>query len=209
MKRTIEIEDTLQERVDSAIEDVKQELLNYLEKNPDTDELPCLNNDLDYSGAIHEIVDGSVPIYTKEIEDTWYMHASELKGAYEDAGVGDNPREHDGMSAIYFYIQQEVNEWYRCNAQDIFDEWKEPRDEAMKRGEQAGEEDAERHNADPENYEPGNSSPYGVDSQAALYALWLEAYTEAFEAGLEGGPAQLPESICDDGSIAVQGKDNE
>lgn len=155
MKRTIEIEDTLQERVDSAIEDVKQELLNYLEKNPDTDELPCLNNDLDYSGAIHEIVDGSVPIYTKEIEDTWYMHASELEGAYEDAGVGDNPRENNGMAAIYFYIQQEVNEWYHRNAQEIFDEWKEKRD-------------AEN-----------------------------------------GEDEQLPESICDDGSIAVQGKDKE
>ena len=74
MKRTIEINDTLDERVESAIDDVKQELLNYLEANPDTDELPCLNNDLDYSGAIHEIIDGSVPIYTHELEDNYYLH---------------------------------------------------------------------------------------------------------------------------------------
>lgn len=124
MKRTIEIEDSLQDRVDSAIEDVKQELLSYLSDNK-PDSLPCLNNDLDYSGAIHEIVDGSVPIYTKEIEDTWYLYASELEEAYENAGVGDNPRENNGMAAIYFYIQEKVGEWYSDNAQDIFDEWQE------------------------------------------------------------------------------------
>jgi hypothetical protein len=33
MKRQVEIDDTLQDRVDSAIEDVKTELLEYLEQN--------------------------------------------------------------------------------------------------------------------------------------------------------------------------------
>ena len=123
--RTVEIEDSLQERVDSAIEDVKNELLGYLESNPDTDKTPCINNDLDYSGAIHEIVDGSVPIYTKEIEDTWYLYSSELEEAYENAGCGDNPRENNGMAAIYFYIMDKVQEWYNDNADDVFNEWKE------------------------------------------------------------------------------------
>lgn len=124
MKRQIEIDDTLQDRVNSAIDDVKQELLNFLEANPDTDDVPDLGNDLDYSGAIHEIVDGSVPIYTKEIKDTWYLYASELEEAYENAGCGDNPRENNGMAAIYFYIQEKVGEWYHNNAEDIFEEWK-------------------------------------------------------------------------------------
>lgn len=122
MKRNIEIEDTLQDRTECAIDEVKQELLNYLDENK-PDSLPCLSNDLDYSGTIHEIVDGSVPIYTKEIEDTWYLHASELESAYEDAGVGDNPRENNGMAAIYFYISQAVHNWYHDNAQEIFEEW--------------------------------------------------------------------------------------
>jgi hypothetical protein len=126
-KRTVEIEDSLQERVDSATDDVKAELLSYLEQNPDTDETPDIS-DLDYSGAIHEIVDSSVPIHTKEIEDTWYLHASELEEAYENAGVGDNPRENNGMAAIYYYIHEKVNEWYSGNADDVFEEWKEKRD---------------------------------------------------------------------------------
>lgn len=124
MKRNIEIDDTLKERVDSAIDDVKQELLNHLKENPDTDECPDIGNDLDYSGAIHEIVDGSVPIYTSEIEATWFLYGSELESAYEDAGCGDNPRENNGTAAIYYYIDQKVREWYDREAEGVFDEWK-------------------------------------------------------------------------------------
>lgn len=133
MKRQVEIEDSLKARCDSAIEDVKQALLDYLKENPDTDSLPCLNNDLDYSGTIHEIVDGSVPIYTKEIEDTWYLYASELEEAYENAGVGDNPRENNGMAAIYYYIHDAVNTWYSDNAEEVFTEWREAQDKVAKK----------------------------------------------------------------------------
>lgn len=122
MKKTIEINDTLQDRVDSAIDSVREELENYLKENK-PDECPDLNDDLDYSGTIHEIVDGSVPIYTAEIKDTWYLHENELISAYEDAGVGQNPHENNGMSAIYFYIYQEVNNWYNKNAEEIFNKW--------------------------------------------------------------------------------------
>ena len=125
MKRTVEIEDTLQENVDGAIEETKNLLLEYLGENPDTDETPCLHNDLDYDGRFHEIVDSSVPIYTSEIEDTWYLHANKLEEAYENGGFGENPRDNNGMVAIYCYIEQTVAEWYHNNAEDIFDEWKE------------------------------------------------------------------------------------
>lgn len=46
-KRTVEIDDTLQECVDSAIEEVKNELISYLEQNPDTDELPDMGKALE------------------------------------------------------------------------------------------------------------------------------------------------------------------
>ena len=125
MKRSIEVEDTLEERVESAIEDVKTLLEEWLKENPDADEPPCLHNDLDYSGSVHEIIDGSVPIYTYEIETAWFLYSNELEQAYEDAGVGDNPRENDGMAAIYFYIEQRVCQWYesiRDEIQDKLDE---------------------------------------------------------------------------------------
>lgn len=129
MKRTIEINDTLEERVESAIDSVKQELLDFLEANPDQDELPCLNNDLDYSGAIHEIIDESVPIYTGELEDNWYLHSSELEQALDNAGLysaedlGRLDNTQRMMSAFYCYISDNVNSWYYNEAPEVFETW--------------------------------------------------------------------------------------
>ena len=123
MKRTIEVEDVLQERVDCAIEEVEEALMEYLKENPDTDELPCISNDLDYDGRIHEIIDGCVPIYYHEIDTAWYLYGSDLEEAYENAGVGENPRENGGMAAIYFYIYDQVHGWYEENAEGIFEDW--------------------------------------------------------------------------------------
>lgn len=134
MKRQIEIDDTLDDCVSEAIDEVKNELLSYLEQNPDTDSLPCLNNDLDYSGAIHEIIDGSVPIYTKEINDIFYLRGSEVEDAFDNAGIGEKRDGQDGFpcgwkaAAIYCYIQEKVAEWYNDNAEEIFNEWKEKKD---------------------------------------------------------------------------------
>ncbi len=127
MKRTIEIEDTLQDCVDSAIEETKTLLTDYLADNPDTDSLPCLNNDLDYSGSFHEIIDGSVPVYTSEINDIFYLHGDEVERAFDNAGIGE--KNDSGWpcgwkaAAIYCYIEQEVAEWYHDNAEEIFEEW--------------------------------------------------------------------------------------
>jgi len=126
MKRTVEINDTLQERIDSAIDDVREELLKFLRENPEMDETPDLGNDLDYSGAIHEIVDGSVPIYTKEIDDTWYLYGDRCEAAFDAAGFereGDWPSGWQA-AAIYCYIEEQVNEWYSNNADDVFNEWR-------------------------------------------------------------------------------------
>ena len=72
-KRMVEVEDNLDDIVQGAIDSVKEELLSFLNDNPDTDTCPDISNDLDYSGAIHEIIDGAVPIYTSEINDLFYL----------------------------------------------------------------------------------------------------------------------------------------
>ncbi len=125
MKRTIEIEDNLQEIVDGVNEEVKDELLSFLEQNPDTDETPDIGNDLDYSGRIHEIVDGSVPIYYSEIDGLYYLYGNEFDEAYGNAGIGDGSEDNHKQVAIYCYLEEQMYEWYRNNAEDIFDEWKE------------------------------------------------------------------------------------
>lgn len=141
MKRQIEIEDTLRERVESAIEDVKNELLSFLADNPDTDSLPCISNDLDYSGAIHEIIDGSVPIYTHEIDSTFFLYGSEIEEAFDNAGIGDKSDEGWPCgwkaAAIFCYIEQQVHEWYRNNAEEIFEEWQEAQATKAKESEEA------------------------------------------------------------------------
>ena len=127
MKRIIEIDDNLDEIVDSTIDRVKNELLFFLDRNPDRPETPCISNDLDYSGAIHEIIDGAVPLCTKQINDLWYLYGDEFEKAFDNAGIGDKndkgwPRGWK-PAAIYCYIEQKVHEWYHNHADEIFGEW--------------------------------------------------------------------------------------
>lgn len=136
MKQIIEIDDNLQDRIDSAIESVKTELENYLESNK-PDSLPCLNNDLDYSGAIHEIIDGAVPIYTKEINGLFFLYGDEFEQAFDDAGVGSRDGEWPNgwkPAAIYCYLQDKVNEWYSAESEGIFEKWKAEQDKSKKNG---------------------------------------------------------------------------
>jgi hypothetical protein len=123
-KITIEIDDVLPAHVESAISEVRDLLVDYLVDNK-PDELPCLHNDLDYSGRVHEIIDGAVPHRTSDIEAAWFLHGRDLEEAYESAGIGENPRENDGKVAIYCYIEQKVAEWYSENAEEIFTRSKE------------------------------------------------------------------------------------
>lgn len=121
MKISVEIEDILPECVDDCIDQIKNLILDYLEsEQPDV--CPELS-DLDYHGAVHEIVDSCVPIYTKQIDNVWYLHKQALIQAYEDAGVGNNPLDSHGMAAIYFYLQSEVYRWYCDNADDLYQDW--------------------------------------------------------------------------------------
>jgi hypothetical protein len=117
-KRTIEVDDVLPGCVESAIEEVEKLLRDYIADNGG-DDVPDLAGDLDYDGRVHEIVDGAVPIYTRDIEAAWFLHGRELEKAYENAGVGGSPRENNGMAAIYYYISEAVNDWYARNAQKI------------------------------------------------------------------------------------------
>jgi len=125
MKRTIEIEDKLCERVESAKEETTDAIIEYIRENeltePETQEeledliedIDCLEtNDIfdkvNYSGRIDEIIDGCVPVYTYDIKTAFFLHGNKLEEAYENSGIGDNPLENNGMTAIYCYISQEL-----------------------------------------------------------------------------------------------------
>lgn len=125
-KITIEIDDVLPDCVQTAIDGTREYLEDWLRdsdflKKSEYGQAPCLSNDLDYDGSIHEMVDSAVPHRTGEIEAAWFLHGRDLEDAYESAGVGDNPRETGGKAAIYFYIMQKVCDWYEDKAADICD----------------------------------------------------------------------------------------
>ena len=111
MERTIEIEDTLDDTVKMAIEEAKDAVKDYATENNCKleEELDDCFESVNDNGRIDEIIDGSVPIYTSEIEGLWYLYKGDFEEAYENAGFGDNPLENNGMTAIYCYISDKVN----------------------------------------------------------------------------------------------------
>lgn len=119
-KITIEIDDVLDDCVNNAINQVKDEIINYLDENELTE---CDLNDINDNGIIHEIVDGCVPVYTHQIKSAWFLHSDKLEEAYENSGIGNNPMENNGMAAIYCYIEQEVHKWFNNNSEEFFDEY--------------------------------------------------------------------------------------
>ena len=126
MKRSITINDNLKELLESTQRDTKTELVRYIEQNLDRVkingkvlEIPCIDNDLDYDGSIHNIVDQAVPIYDQEIKDLWYLYSEEFEKAYKDAGVGDIGEGKWQQASIYFYLYDKLRSWYNSNAESI------------------------------------------------------------------------------------------
>ena len=123
VKRTIEIEDTLDEIIESVKDDVKQLAIEWIKEN---EEKPDLYNDLDYDGSFHEIIDSAVPIYTYEINNLFYLYGDKFEEAFELAGIGvrDDDDWPNGWkpAAIYCYIEQVVSQWYNDTIDEIFEE---------------------------------------------------------------------------------------
>ena len=119
---TVEMEDVLPEALEALEDDIEQYVKEWYEDNPGQDEAADYNK-LDYSGRIHELVDGAVPIYTHDIKCAWFLHKSELEEAYENAGVGDNPMDSDGMAALYFWLWEKLCEHYEDNKDDWFEQY--------------------------------------------------------------------------------------
>ena len=139
MKRTIEINDTLQDRVDQCIEDTKELLLDWLREadklylqthvDPAT-ETPCLHNHLDHDGRFSEIIDSNTPIYYSEIDTIFYLHGQLCEDAFENC-YGPEAKTQDGWpcgwkaAAIYQYLHEQACEWYNDNAYLIMEERRE------------------------------------------------------------------------------------
>lgn len=126
-KVTIELDDNLIDDVLEVQGLVKDEFLEYLKDNKPSS-CPDMS-DLDHNGSIHEIVDGSVPVCTRELESAWFLHSSDLEstldsaGLYSDEDLGKLSNEQKIMSAYYCYLMDAVNEWLNDEAETLYDEW--------------------------------------------------------------------------------------
>ena len=130
--RTIEVNDSLSELVQGAIQEVKY-WFDYEIKNSkniekaDFENVDSLIDALNYNGDLHQIIDSSVPVYTYELDTLFYLHKNKLIEAFENSGIGDRseyennencPLGFEGV-AIFSYIEEQVT-MYLYNG---FDEW--------------------------------------------------------------------------------------
>lgn len=129
MKRTIEIDDTLQSDLDGITEEIEERAREYLKENPDTEwaDQHDMMSDLNYNGSIHEIVDSAVPIYTADINGLRYLYGSEFDQAYADAGIGDGSEDNHAAVTIYCYYSQHA---FGDAAQQVFDTLEAEREES-------------------------------------------------------------------------------
>ena len=123
MKKTITIDDTLDGRVKDAQNEIKQLLEDALVKAHDgnadaLDNLTLESIEDDARDSLMEIADSNTPIYTSEIDDIFYLHRSDVEGALDDAGLGDDAKNDKNSpcgdwraGAICMYIESKLQEY--------------------------------------------------------------------------------------------------
>jgi len=128
---TIELETDLSDLVSSAIEEIKRSIAWLLKENEidETMDKHDIIDVLEYDGTLHEIIDGSVPVYTYQLEALFFVHKTTLMDAFEDSGICtvnevlNNPDSYtlglEGV-AVYCYIEQMVNAWIEDDLEDWF-----------------------------------------------------------------------------------------
>ena len=113
MERIVKINDDLQERIDGVVEELESLIEDFLKENPDWDgEATDLYDEINNNGVVSEFVDSATPICYYNIDGLWYLYKNEFTEAYENAGIGNDPLENSGMTAIYLYIEEQVNSWF-------------------------------------------------------------------------------------------------
>jgi hypothetical protein len=128
MPTTVQLTDRLPELIDSAWQDVTDLLRDYFVDNGG--DLPCMHNDLDYNGAVSEIIDSTVPIYTSELNELAYFHHdTAIAKLVETFGSADGDWPSGVFAAgLYGLIEEGINERWHAEAEDLWEEWTESLD---------------------------------------------------------------------------------
>jgi hypothetical protein len=123
MPTTAQLTDRLDDIIESTWDEVKELLKDYFLTHGD--DLPCLHNDLDYSGEVASLIDSAVPIYNAELNELAYFHHDAAISALVDtfgSAEGDWP---SGAFAagLYTLIEQGVSSRWHEEAEDLWQEW--------------------------------------------------------------------------------------
>lgn len=119
MLKTIEIDDSLEERIEEAIENLLTEYTDYI----CDDDNKCQAVPEVRWGPFHYhlgfAVSEALPTKQKEIDGLWYLHREKLEKAYDDFSLEDNPMANDGQMAIRYYMEDRVMDWYDENKDKV------------------------------------------------------------------------------------------
>ena len=120
---TVQLTDHLPDIIDTVWCDVVDLLRDYFVANGG--DLPCLHNDLDYSGEVTSLIDSAVPIYTSELRELAYFHHdSAIAKLTETFGSADGDWPSGPFAAgLFGLIEEGVCERWHSDAEDLWDEW--------------------------------------------------------------------------------------
>lgn len=120
---TAQLTDRLPEIVESVWDDVVDLLRAYFLENGG--DLPCLSNDLDYSGDVSQLIDSAVPIHTYRLNELAYFHHDAALQALRDQfGSVDGDWPSGPFAAgLYTLIEQGISERWHEDAEDLWDGW--------------------------------------------------------------------------------------
>lgn len=123
MPNTVQLTDRLDDIIESTWDDVVDLLADYFEVHGG--DLPCLYNDLDYSGAVTELIDSAVPIWTSDLRELAYFHHDAAIAALTDqVGSADGDWPSGPFAAgLYCLIEQGISERWHADAEDLWDTW--------------------------------------------------------------------------------------
>ena len=122
VKRTIEIDDSLDERVECCKEEILDDFIEYFLENPDISDFD------EYYQAqgcamCHEICDSNTPIYYSDIDGLWYLYSDFFEEAYKDVfGNELHDSQNYKQAAIYCYLSNAGFEFLN-EIQALVDDW--------------------------------------------------------------------------------------
>lgn len=123
MPNTAQLTDRLDDIINSTWSEIVELLKDYFVEHGG--DLPCLHNDLDYSGDVAGLIDSAVPIYNAELSELAYFHHDAAISALVDTfGSADGDWPSGAFAAgLYTLIEQGVIEKWHEQAEDLWEEW--------------------------------------------------------------------------------------